>query len=299
MRYLITGGAGFIGRHLISRLSREPGADIVVLDNLKRSAAPALSGIRFLQGDIRDGETVRSAMQGVDVVYHLAAQSNVMGAISDVQYSFSTNVVGTFHVLAAAKEQQVKKLVFTSSREVYGEVTQLPVPESTRLAPKNAYGASKVAGEEYCRVFANDGLPVTILRLANVYGPGDKDRVIPLFLDNAVAQQPLVLYGGKQILDFVWIGDVVEALARAAKLDTSVGPVNIGSGRGTTVEELAERILQLVPSPKGVLRLESRGPEVSAFVADTRKAIECGLIRRVEDPLGQLEGVLRAFRTAA
>ena len=156
MHILVTGGAGFIGTHLVASLLAE-GKEVSVLDNLTRGRISNTGkGFRFVQGDIRDRETVVKAMTGVDILFHLAAQSNVMGAVTDLDYSFTTNVFGTFEVLRAAKEAGVRRVVFTSSREVYGDAAVLPVSEDAPLHAKNAYGASKVAGELYCRVFGTE-----------------------------------------------------------------------------------------------------------------------------------------------
>src|SRR5215468_6485595 len=222
MKILITGGAGFIGRHLTARLARNPGHSIKALDNYRRGSrkppAQLESDVAWIEGDIRDRDLLSAVMTGVDIVFHLAALSNVVGAIEDLDYFFSTNVGGTFNVLAAAKRAQAQRVVFASSREVYGEQTHLPVSERARLTPKNAYGASKLAGEACCGMFQSADLPVTILRLANVYGPGDRERVIPIFVENALCGKPLTLYGGDQVLDFVWIETVVEAFERAMEM---------------------------------------------------------------------------------
>jgi UDP-glucose 4-epimerase len=296
MRVLITGGAGFIGRHLVRRLVADPSHEVIVLDNLRRAERPRESGFQFIDGDIRDRVLLSAVMAGVDVVFHLAAQSNVIGAVSDLDYSFSTNVIGTFNVLSEARLAGVKKVVFTSSREVYGDVERLPVAETARLAPKNAYGASKLAGEEYCRVFSKAGLAVSILRLANVYGPGDEDRVIPIFLDNALRQAPLILYGGQQVLDFVWIEPVVDGLVRAIALKPEVGPVNIGSGVGTRIRELAEMILNHTRSTGGIRVVAARKVEVSAFVADVRKALRFGLVHSAGKSLEHLDRMIDSKR---
>lgn len=292
MRYLITGGAGFIGCELTRALLLDSQNEIVLADNLHRAKWPQWKGVEMLRIDIRDRDELAKAVSGVDIVYHLAAQSNVMGAIADLDYSFTTNVQGTFNVLSESLRAGVKRLVFASSREVYGEVTSLPVSEDTPLRPKNAYGASKVAGEEYCRVMAREGLPVTILRFANVYGPNDHGRVIPLFVGRARRGEALQLFGGDQVIDFISIGRVVKALLFARDLDKQCGPVNIGSGFGTTVRELAERILELIPSPSGIQTLEARGVEVGAFIADIRRGVELGLIEAGIPPLQELKNTI-------
>jgi UDP-glucose 4-epimerase len=235
-------------------------------------------------------------MTGVDVVFHLAAQSNVIGASLDRDYSFSTNVAGTFNVLSAAEQAGVKKVIFASSREVYGEQQQFPIAERAELRPKNAYGASKVAGEAYCRFFRSAGLPVQILRLANVYGPGDRDRVIPIFIDNALRGEPLVLYGGEQVLDFVWIETVLEAFERAMKTDALENPVNIGSGTGIRIRELAEMVIQQTGSKSPIIEAPGRSCETRGFIADIRQAIELGLVDRPDSRLAHLDSMIHYSR---
>ena len=174
-------------------------------------------------------------MSNCAIVYDLAAQSNVLGAVSDSDYSFTSNVIGTYHVLKSAVAADVKRVVFSSSREVYGEVDSLPVSENQPTDAKNLYGASKVAGEAYCRVFqATHGIDINVLRLANVYGLGDRNRVIPNWLEQARTGEDLILYGGEQVLDFVPINLVVRALLRAESQSFHGLPVNIGWRRHPT-----------------------------------------------------------------
>ena len=274
MRVLVTGGAGFIGGHLVRKLLEDPAVTVRSLDNLYRgrSTFAGTPRVEFLVGDVRDRQSVRAAMHDVDLVYHLAAQSNVLGAVADLDYSFTTNVAGTFEVLAAARECRVRRVLFTSSREVYGEAAALPVPESAPLNPKNAYGASKAAGELYCRVFAESGMDVVVLRLANVYGPGDSGRVIPLFLADALKGRPLSIYGEDKVLDFVWIGDVVDALVELQAAPAAGQTINIGSGQGIALRELAERILRLTGSSSAIEPAAARKAETDRFVADIRLA---------------------------
>ena len=294
MKILVTGGAGFIGGHLVNRLVSDNCGEILVLDNLhrgySRDSLPA--SVEFRNADIRDQAAVADAVRGCAVVFHLAAQSNVMGAIADSGYAFSTNVAGTFHVLEAARNARVKRLVFTSSREVYGDPKTIPVPESAPVRPINSYGASKVAGEVYCRLAAHQGLEAVVLRLANVYGPGDRDRVIPLFSAAAAAGRPLTVFGSRKIVDFVGIETVVDALLKAAFGRYIRGPVNIGSGTGTTVADLARRVVSVTKSASSVRVTEEREQEVGRFVADiTRARRLLGLVPPA-DPLWALPQAL-------
>jgi UDP-glucose 4-epimerase len=277
------------------------GQEVVVLDNMKRGSRERLDDllragdVELVEGDIRTPRTVRRAAKDCDVIYHLAAQSNVMGAIDDPEYSFTTNAYGTFNVLRNAAELGVGRVVFTSSREVYGEPQYTPVDEDHPLAAKNPYGASKLTGEAYCRTFAHcNGLDVAVVRLANVYGPGDTDRVIPIWLEEAMAGRDLHVFGGNQILDFVWIDTVVDALLYAGEHGLA-SPTNIGSGVGTTILELGCRILEIVGANSSLVRKASRNAEVTRFVADISRMKALGL--RVEAPLAHLAEV--AARHAA
>lgn len=293
MKILVTGGAGFIGRHLVEQLARSNTSHIVVLDNLHRAMpGPFAQGVEFREADIRDRTAVEKATDGCEVVFHLAAQSNVMGAVADADYAFSSNVAGTYHVLQAALKARVKRLVFTSSREVYGDPKRLPVRETARLRSKNAYGASKTAAEAYCALAAREGLDTAVLRLANVYGPGDRDRVIPLFADAAAAGEPLTVFGEDKSLDFVWIGTVVDALVRAALGRSVRGPVNVGSGKGVTIAELARRVVELTHSSSPVRIVPERHQEVGRFVADITRAKRLLGIVEPEDSLWALPQTL-------
>ncbi|HEX4475155.1 MAG TPA: SDR family NAD(P)-dependent oxidoreductase [Polyangiaceae bacterium] len=296
---LVTGGAGFIGGHLVARLVQD-GASVVIYDNLKRSSRAKLepfegsSNVRFVEGDIRDYAGLRAAARGTDVIYHLAAQSNVMGAIEDPDYSVTTNVLGTFNALRSAVDEHVGRVVFTSSREVYGEVDQVPVDESRPLAAKNPYGASKVAGEAYCRTFAHcHQLNVQVVRLANVYGAGDSGRVIPLWLAAAQEGRDLKVFGGAQIIDFLWVGTAVDALVHASRHDLP-GPVNIGSGVGTSILELARRVIEVTRSKSVLKREPARDIEVAKFVADIGRMRALGL-HPESDPLGHLAELVAAY----
>jgi len=298
---VVTGGAGFIGAHLVARLLRD-GTDVVVIDNLKRAVRSRLDGmadstrLRLVEEDIRDFNVVADVVRGADVVYHLAAQSNVMGAVDDPDYSITTNVLGTFNVLRGASQAGVRRVVFTSSREVYGDPAHLPVDESQPLSAKNPYGASKVAGEAYCRTFSRSGFSVDIVRLANVYGPGDSGRVIPLWLEAAQSTRDLNVYGGEQVIDFLWVGTAVDALIHAG-LRGLPGPVNIGSGVGTSILDLAQRVIEATASKSRIVRAAPREIEVAKFVADVKKMRSLGM-QPEDDPLGHLREIVSSYRVA-
>jgi UDP-glucose 4-epimerase len=295
-KVVVTGGAGFVGSHLVDRLVADGARHVVVLDNLRRGRLGNLerhlaeSRVEFVLGDVRDRATVAEIIRGADVVFHLAAQSTVMGAVEDDDYTFTTNVVGTFNVLRAASEAKIGRLVFASSREVYGDPVELPVDESQPLLAVNAYGASKVSGEAYCRAFRRAaGLDCVILRLANVYGTRDAGRVIPLWLERAAAGRDLEIYGGKQLIDFVWVGQVVEGLVRAAVAPGPLPVINIGSGTGCRIVDVARRIVRLSGGHSHLKIQPARAVDVTRFVADVTRMRQILDVHPSDDPLAFLE----------
>lgn len=294
-RVVVTGGAGFIGSHLVDRLLAETRSEVIVFDNLHRGRLSNLAQhaashrLSVIQGDVRDATAVEATVRDAHVVYHLAAQSTVMGALEDQDYSFTTNVVGTFNVLKAAARAGIRQVVFASSREVYGEPIELPVDEGQPLLAINFYGASKVMGEAYCRAFRRaNGLNTTILRLANAYGPRDHGRVIPLWVKQASAGEDLTVYGGKQVLDFVWIGQVIDALMSAADLEGPMPPINIGSGTGTRIIDLARRIRLMSGSHSQIHLVPARAIEVVQYVARVDRMRQLLRVEPLADPLANL-----------
>ncbi|MCD4691910.1 MAG: SDR family NAD(P)-dependent oxidoreductase [Calditrichales bacterium] len=303
MKILVTGGAGFIGSHLAGRLISD-GYDVVVTDNLFRGKLENIkqhidSGkINFHNTDIRDYSGLLKVMRGCEVVFHLAAQSNVMGAVENIDYSFESNVVGCFNTLKAAKETGVKRFIFSSSREAYGEAQYLPVDEKHPLSSKNTYGASKVAGEKYCEVFQNMyDLETVIFRLANVYGERDYNRVIPIFLNNAFNKKDIHIYGGKQVIDFISIEIIVEAFMQAINNQEALsGPTNVGAGKGVTLFDLADRIIKLSDTDIKVAVDPPRTVEVVKFTANIERFKKIFDIHLPEDPLYYLETMIKKLR---
>lgn len=305
-RVVVTGGAGFIGSHVVDALLDGSASAVTVIDNLARGRMENLAEregdprLSLVRADIRDLDQMRRAFRGATLVYHLAAQSTVMGAAADMDYTFSTNVVGTYNVLKAAAEQGARRVIFTSSREVYGEPVSLPVDESHPLFSINSYGASKVAGEALCRAFARErDLETTVLRLANVYGARDVGRVIPHWIDQARDGRDLVVYGGEQVIDFIWVGDVARAIVRAADSDVQLPPINVASGTGTKILDLARRIAQLSGSGAEIRVLPRRSIEVMRFIGSTDRMAQLLGVPPAPDPLSHLVGMIRAVAGAA
>jgi UDP-glucose 4-epimerase len=250
MRILVTGGAGFIGSHLVERLVRE-GEKVTVLDNLTTGRRENLGSVynrdtfRFVEGDIRDREIVRSCMEDADRVVHLAAIASVPFSTKNPGQTHDVNVEGTLNILRECGEHKVVKMVYASSCAVYGEPVFLPVSEEHRLSATSPYAA-----EAYCQLFhERHGLETVCLRAFNVYGSrqhnSDYGGVMTQFIGRLMKQQPPVIYGdGEQSRDFIHVNDMVDAVAKILHTPNGTnGTYNLGSGKSTTINELA-RILQ-------------------------------------------------------
>ncbi len=246
-RVLVTGGAGFVGANLVSRLV-ELGAEVTVLDDLftgDLERLPLGNGCHFVLGDVRY-PLVPELAQGCDCIFHLACR-NIIVSTQDPEADFAVNAGGTLNVLLAARTWGVGRVVYTSSASVYGNPRALPILEDEALSLLNPYAASKASGEAYCQAFYETyGVPATVLRLSNVYGPHQSPAnpycgVVAKFMDAALHGGALEIHGdGLQTRDYTYVADVVEALLAAALSPRAVGEVfNVGTGIETSVEQLA------------------------------------------------------------
>ena len=246
MRYMITGGAGFIGSNTVDELVKR-GHEVVVLDDLSTGKAENLAQVRgkveLIEGSITDLTTVHKVSRGMDRVIHLAAQTSVPRSVKDPIETNRINVDGTLNVLIAARDAKVKRVVFASSCAVYGTATNLPIPESTPLAPISPYGLTKQVGEASGRVFQElYGLEFVPLRYFNVFGPRQDpgspySGVLSLFNAAFLAGTQPTIYGdGEQSRDFVYVGNVVEAILLAAETKSATGSaLNVGTGIRSTL----------------------------------------------------------------
>jgi len=269
MKILVTGGAGFIGHHFANRLAEHH--TVFVYDNLYTGDSKRLnSNVEFVKGDVTDFANLSEVSRDMDVIYHLAAISRVLESVKHPRLCFDTNVTGTFNVVEAAREHGCR-IIYASSREVYGDAQYLPVDEEHPLNPKNPYGASKLAAEHLMRAMAATyDMHYVIIRLANVYGKGDFSRVIPTFLHNIKEGKDLVIYGSpSKIIDFIHVNDVVDALIACLDVDEQI--MNIGSGIGTTLGELADIFTSFNTSTK-VRVVEGNACEVDRYIANIDKA---------------------------
>jgi len=283
-RILVTGGAGFIGSHIVDRCVAE-GHKVRVLDDLSNSTITNLEEhikkqtIEFLRGDIRDPKAVKDSIRNVDVVFHEAAQVSVPLSMDDPLHTNDVNVRGTLNLLAAASDGKVERFVYASSSSVYGDPRNLPVTEDSPLQPLSPYAASKIAGEAYCTSFFKArGLPTVCLRYFNVFGPRQGSNgyasVIPAFIRSLLDGKPMTIFGdGSQTRDFVHVRDIVEANVLAINADAAVGNTfNVGSGESVSVTELSHLLGRIGENSLPPVHMHSRKGDVKHSVADITKA---------------------------
>ena len=302
-QYLVTGGAGFIGSHIVDALVAA-GEDVRVLDNLStghlKNLAHVLHRIDFVCGDIRDAQAVRSAMRGVDFVFHEAALPSVPRSIADPFTTHDVNATGTLQVLVAARDAQVKGFVFASSSSVYGNSAVLPKREDMCPQPLSPYAVSKLAGEAYCRVFHSVyGLPAAVLRYFNVFGPRqDPDSpysaVIPKFTRALLNDETVTIYGdGSQSRDFTFVANVVRANLLACGKPTAAGQVmNVACGEEHTLLELHRELSSLLGRRCDISFGQPRPGDVQRSLAAIDRA--CGLVGYVP-AISWREGLRQTF----
>jgi len=244
-KILTTGGAGFIGSAVAGYLA-SLGHEIHVLD---RYDVPPIPNVKVFRGSVLDQAAILEAMDGCDYVFHLAAVLGVFRANANPLECLDVNIMGTRNVLECCVKLRVKKVLFSSSSEVYGEPKEIPIAESAQLNPKSEYGVSKVVGEEYCRAYAQCfGLPYVIVRLFNVYGDRQRDDfVMSVFTSAAASGQPLKINGdGQQTRAFCYVDDIAEGMIALLSSDKAVNETfNLGNpSEPTTMLDLAKRVLR-------------------------------------------------------
>jgi UDP-glucose 4-epimerase len=259
MKVLITGGAGFIGAHLVEQLLAA-GNSVRVLDNLstgKRANLPAHAQLEFIQGDIRDRSLVFDSARGVQAIVHLAAVASVQASVDDPTGTHETNFDGTLHLLEAARKEHIQRFLYASSAAVYGDNTRLPLVEDEILNPLSPYAADKLAGEYYLRFYhAKFGIATTAFRFFNIFGPRQDPSspysgVISIFVERVSLGEPVTIFGdGRQTRDFVYVGDLVKLLTQALSRSETAGQViNVGRGKQCSLLDLLAALEKLTGKP--------------------------------------------------
>jgi UDP-glucose 4-epimerase len=279
-RCLVTGGAGFIGSNL-SRTLLEFGADVVVLDDFstgRRDHLPEHPRLRVVENELSRCPNLEDFTNDVDYVFHMAAQVGNVKSIGAPVRDAETNVVGTVRLIEACRRAAIKRFVYSSSSAIFGEADCLPIEEDHPVNPLSFYALSKLTAEKYVRLAAALlSIPTVSLRYFNVYGTPMEDNeytgVISIFLRRLQQRQPLVIYGdGTQVRDFVYVDDIVQANLRAACNGRTGAAYNIGTGRSTSVAELAELLIDLTSTSVPVQHADFRGAEVRRSTADISRA---------------------------
>jgi UDP-glucose 4-epimerase len=302
-RVLVTGGAGFIGSNL-ARALLEHGDEVRILDNFATGFRENLEGldVEVVEGELRSYERVHNAVRGVEVVFHLGALGSVPRSVQDPLTSSAVNVEGTLNVLLAARDEGVRRVVFSSSSSVYGTAREMPTTEVSLPDPVSPYGVAKLAAERYCVSFTRvyHAFETVVLRYFQVFGPRQNPfsqyaAVVPLFVTAIAAGRPITIFGdGEQSRDFTYVSNVVDATIKAADAEGASGRMfNIASGSPATVNEVAETIGRILGKPVDRRFAPPRPGDIrdsSADIAAAREALawepgvslEEGLRRTVE-----------------
>ena len=281
-RVVVTGGGGFIGSNLVRALL-ERGDDVRVLDNFSTGNRANLDGldIEIVEGELRSYERVHNAVRKAEVVYHLGALGSVPRSVQDPLTSSAVNVEGTLNVLLAARDEGVRRVVFSSSTSVYGSSRTLPTTEDTPPDPISPYGVAKLAAERYCVSFSRvyESFESVVLRYFNVFGPRQSpfsqySAAIPLFITAIDAGRPVDVYGdGEQSRDFTYVGNVVDATLSAGEAPGASGEIfNIAAGSPVSVNRMADTIGELLGKPVEKRYLPPRAADIRNSWADLSKS---------------------------
>ncbi len=283
MKYLVTGGAGFIGSHIVRTLL-EQGQEVKVLDNFstgkRENIADFEKQIELIEGDLRDASKVNEAVRGVDIIFHEAAFVSVPQSMDEPQNCFDVNVTGTSMLFDAARRAGVKRAVFATSAAVYGDSTEMPLTEETPLRPLSPYAASKRVDEIYGQLYTTSfGLEVVALRYFNVYGPRQRPdsmyaAAVPIFIRRLLDGKGVTIYGdGGQTRDLINVRDVVRVNLVASEHPAAPGQIfNICTGIETRIIDLVEVLQDLFPSAPAPIFAEPRAGDIYRSIGSPQKA---------------------------
>jgi nucleoside-diphosphate-sugar epimerase len=292
-KVLVTGGLGFIGRHLVSALL-SLGKEVIIVDNLSTASGEAIpSDVTFIQADVRDPRQITRAAQGTELLFHVAANASGTLSVENPRFDFETNALGTFNVLEAALRVGAGKVVYVSSASVYGRPQRVPIDEEHPANPFVPYGASKLCGEVYCRVFSRTyGLPVVISRPFCVYGPGENPKTalveVSRYLRWHLNGRPIPIVGDsdRKTRDFVHVRDLVQGLLLMADRAPSGEVYNVGSGEEVSMRELAEIICSVTGRKAAITEIPQITEDTYRLVADISKLRALGYNPEVTLPDG-------------
>lgn len=296
MKILVTGGCGFIGSHVVEHYQEQ--AEIVVLDNLRTGNLNNLDGLKyhFVEGSILDKSLVKDVMRGVDYVFHLAALVSVPESILMPSETVDINVIGLLNVLEAARQHGARKVCFASSAAVYGENPIQPKVETMIPDPRSPYAITKLDGEYYCGLYARQfGLATTCLRFFNVFGPRQDPKsayasAVPIFIHRALANEPIGIHGdGGQTRDFIFVKDIVGAMAFTTETEELEGVFNVGYGTTTTILDLAHEIIRLTGSHSKILHESPRLGDIRHSTSSPAKLRDAGWAPSFDLSMGILE----------
>ena len=285
MRILVTGGAGFIGSHIVEHFQGK--AEVRVLDNLRSGFKHNLAGFKheFIEASILDRDAVCKAVQGVDYIFHLAAMISVPESMSKPIECNEINTAGTLVVLEEAAKAGVKKLTLSTSAAIYGDNPVVPKVETMLAEPKSPYAITKLDGEFYCKMFADEGrLQTACLRYFNVFGPRQDPKsqyaaAVPIFIHRALKHEPITIYGdGGQTRDFIFVKDIVAANAYFATQSPATGVFNVAYGKKITINDLCTTICQLTGSKSEIKHAPERAGDVKHSMASVDKIRAAGFV---------------------
>lgn len=283
MKYLITGGAGFIGSH-IARALLELGSDVRVLDNFSSGKRENLQGLEvdLIEGDLRDAARVAESVRGINVIFHEAAFVSVPESMEKPQECFDVNIAGTSMLFEAARKAGVQRVVIASSAAVYGDSSAMPLVEDTPLRQLSPYAVSKRVDEMYAELFTNQfGLEVVALRYFNVYGPRQRPdsmyaAAVPIFIRRMLDNKPITVYGdGGQSRDLINVHDVVQANLLAAQHPAAPGQIfNVCTGIETRLLDLLDILYEIFPNAPKHIHAEPRAGDIYRSIGTPRKAMD-------------------------
>ncbi|PWB27625.1 NAD-dependent epimerase/dehydratase family protein [Flavobacterium sp. HTF] len=281
-KYVITGGAGFIGSHIAEHLSKE-GHQVTILDSLRTGFEHNLNGLNvdFVKGDIRDENLVNEVIKGASGIFHLAALVSVPESLLKIKECIEINTIGTINILEAAKNNADCKVVLSTSAANYGNNPVLPKVETMFPEPMTPYAITKLDGEYYLKMYLDQyQVPTASLRYFNVFGPRQNPQsayaaAVPIFINKALHNEPITIYGdGLQTRDFIYVKDVVKANILASQKGSET--YNVALGHSTSVLELAEKIIKITNSKSQIKFLEERPGDIKHSKANPSKFNQLG-----------------------